>query len=149
MAAGEIAYAQLRGTLYSTVFLLIMAVAGHVESWWGVLALPACVLIGFAFSAVGMMATTFMRSWQDMDLVPTAVLPLFLLSTTFYPLDVYPPALRPVVQLSPLYHGVELVRSATLGVADWSLLGHAAVLATMAAVGLVITGRRLERLLLQ
>ena len=149
VAAGEIAYAQLRGTAYSAVFLAITALAGYVASPWGVLALPACVLIGFAFSAVGMMVTTFIRSWQDIDLVTTAVLPLFLLSTTMYPLSVYPPAARPLVLLSPLYHGVELVRSATLGIADPSLVAHVAVLVAMGLVGTVVAGRRLEALLLR
>lgn len=149
VAAGEIGYAQLRGTAYSTVFLIIMALFGYVQSWWGVLALPACMLIGVAFSAVGMTVTTYLRSWQDMDLVMTSILPLFLLSTTFYPLSVYPTWVRPLVQLSPLYHGVELTRAATLGVFDWSVAGHIAVLATMAAVGLVVAGRRLETLLLR
>lgn len=149
VAAGEIGYAQLRGTAYSTVFLVIMALFGYVESWWGILALPACMLIGFAFSATGMAVTTYMRGWQDMDLVSTSILPLFLLSTTFYPLAVYPGWARPLVQLSPLYHGVELTRAATLGILDWSIAGHIAVLVAMALVGTIIAGRRLESLLLK
>jgi lipooligosaccharide transport system permease protein len=149
VAGGEIAYAQLRGTVYSAAFLLIMALFGYVSSPWGVLALPVCMLIGFAFSAVGMTVTTYLRSWTDMDLVITSVLPLFLLSTTFYPLEVYPPGVRPFVLLSPLYHGVELVRAATLGVADWSIVGHLAVLLALAAIGTVTAGRRLEGLLLR
>lgn len=149
VAAGEISYAQLRGTVYSAVFLLIMTVFGYVQSPWGILALPACILIGFAFSAVGMAVTTFMRSWQDFDLVITSILPLFLLSTTFYPLQVYPAAVRPLVQLSPLYHGVELVRAATLGIADWSIAGHIAVLVAMSVVGIIVASRRLETLLLR
>jgi lipooligosaccharide transport system permease protein len=57
-----------------------------------------------------MAAATFMRSWQDFDLVQLAILPLFLFSATFFPLELYPPVVRPIVLLSPLYHGVELLR---------------------------------------
>ncbi len=149
VAGGEITYAQLRGTVYSVVFLLVMWVFGYVASPWALLALPAAILIGFTFSSIGMAVTTYMRSWTDMDLVMTALLPLFLLSTTFYPLDVYPSAVRPLVMLSPLYHGVELARAATLGVADWSILGHVAVLVALAAASTVLAGRRLEGLLLK
>lgn len=149
VAGGEITYAQLRGSMYSAVFLLVMWAAGYLTSPWALLALPACLLLGYAFSAIGMLTTTFMRSWQDMDLVTTAILPLFLLSTTFYPLEVYPSAVRPLILLSPLYHGVELVRAATLGVADWSLVAHVAVLAALAVAGTVLAGRRLEGLLLR
>ena len=95
-----------------------------------------------------MAATTFMRSWQDFDMVTLVSLPLFLFSATFYPLSVYPAGFQIFTRFSPLYHGVELVRSFTLGVFDWSLLGHVAFLVGMGAIGVAITARRLERLLM-
>lgn len=147
VAVGEIASIQLRGLFYAAAFLVVAAALGLVPSWWGLAAIPSASLIGFAFAAVGMAATTWMRSWQDFDLVQTVTIPLFLFSATFYPLDVYPPALQTVAQLSPLYHGVELCRAFMLGAFDVTLLAHAAVLVATAAVGLVVTGRRLERLL--
>ena len=60
---------------------------------------PAAVLIGFAFAAVGMAATTYMRGWTDFDLVQLVLLPLFLFSTTFYPLSIYPRWLQLVVRV--------------------------------------------------
>src|SRR5579859_436541 len=86
VALGEITWALMRGFLYATVFVGVMAALGDVLSPWAILALPAAVLIGFAFAAVGMAATSYMRSWQDFDFVQLAVLPLFLFSATFYPL---------------------------------------------------------------
>jgi lipooligosaccharide transport system permease protein len=112
------------------------------------MAVPAAVLIGFAFAAVGMTATTFMKSWQDFDLVNMVTLPLFLFSGTFYPLDVYPEAIQTIARFSPLYHGVELIRACTLGSFDWSIAGHLGFLVGMGAVGVAITARRLDRLLL-
>jgi len=38
----------------------------------------AAMLISYAFAAVGMAATTYMRSWQDFDKVSLALIPLFL-----------------------------------------------------------------------
>jgi lipooligosaccharide transport system permease protein len=91
-----------------------------------------------------------MRSWQDFDLVTLAVLPMFLFSTTFYPLTVYPAGLQALVQITPLYHGIELVRALTTGIGvGWGLLGHAAYFVAMAAIGVVVSARRLERLLLK
>ncbi len=148
VAVGEVIWSLLRGAIYAAGFLAVMGVMGLITSWWGILALPAAVLIGFAFAAVGMAATTFMRSWQDFDLVQLVTLPLFLFSATFYPLDVYPETLRIVTRLSPLYHGVEILRSFTLGVFDWSLVGHVAFLVAMGLVGMTIAARRLEQLLL-
>jgi len=146
---GEIGWAVMRGTIYSGAFLLVMAVLGLVQSWWGILALPAAMLIALAFAAVGMIGTSFMRTWQDFMWINLTVLPLFLFSTTFYPLDVYPDVLQWIVRLTPLYHGVVLVRSLTLGVVGADLLPHLAYLVVMSALGLVLAARRMERLLVK
>jgi lipooligosaccharide transport system permease protein len=95
-----------------------------------------------------MATTTFMRSWQDFDMVTLVTLPLFLFSGTFYPLSVYPGWLQAVARVSPLYHGVDLIRGLTFGIFDWSMLGHVAFLVTMGLIGLTIAGRRVEKLLL-
>ncbi|MDH3190453.1 MAG: ABC transporter permease, partial [Acidimicrobiia bacterium] len=147
IAIGEIGWALLRGALYSTAFLIVMFFMGLTESWSAVLTVPAAVLIGFAFGAVGLSACTYMRSWQDFDLVTLVTMPLFLFSATFYPLDVYPAAVQQFARLSPLYHGTELLRGLSLGVFDWSMLGHIAFLVVMGLVGAVIANRRLDGLL--
>src|SRR5665647_2652267 len=69
VAVGEIAWSLIRGALYAAAFLLVAWLVGTVHSWWALLALPAATLIGFAFSAIGMFGTTFMRSWVDFDSV--------------------------------------------------------------------------------
>jgi lipooligosaccharide transport system permease protein len=147
IAIGEITWSQIRGGLYAATFLLVALVMGLLQSWWAILALPAALLIGLAFGAAGFATTTFMKSWQDFDLVTLVTMPLFLFSATFYPLDVYPPLLQAIAQLSPLFHGVEIIRALTLGVVDVSILIHVGFLVAMTLVGLAITGRRLERLL--
>jgi lipooligosaccharide transport system permease protein len=149
IALGEIAWAQLRGTIYSVAFLAVMLVMGLVESWWALLALPATVLIGFAFAAVCMAVTSFMRSWKDFEFVQLSILPMFLFSTTFFPLSVYSRPLQLFVECTPLYHGIEILRALTTGVGvDVGLLGHTLYFVVMASVGVVASAHRLERLLL-
>ena len=148
VAIGEITWSQMRGALYAAAFVLVMLVMGLLESPWGLLALPGAMLIGLAFGAVGMAATTFMRSWQDFDLITLVTMPMFLFSATFYPLSVYPEWLQTVARFSPLYHAVDLLRALTLGILDWSILGHVSVLLAMVVVGMVISSRRIEDLLL-
>ena len=148
VAVGEISWSLLRGGMYSAAFLVVALLAGAVRSWWAVLALPAAVFIGFAFAAVGMFATTFMRSWVDFDYVTLAIQPMFLFSATFFPLSTYPDALQWVVRLTPLYHGVALERALMLGDVGWGVLGHVAYLLVLGMVGVVGAARRLERLLL-
>jgi lipooligosaccharide transport system permease protein len=148
IALGEVSWSLLRGSGYAAAFLLVLSVAGYVASWWAVLALPAALLIGLAFAGAGMAATTFMRSWQDFDLVILVQLPLFLFSATFYPLSTYPEAFRFVVVLTPLYHGVALERDLLLGMVNPGDLVHILYLVVLGLVGMMIAGRRLERLLL-
>jgi lipooligosaccharide transport system permease protein len=148
VARGEIVTGLVRGTAYSAVFVSMMAALGDVDSPWAAAALPAAVLINFAFAAVAMAATTYMRGWTDFDLVNLVILPLFLFSATFYPLSTYPRWLQIVVECTPLFHGVALTRGLTLGAVGPALAGHAAYLLAMGLVGLAVASRRIRLLLL-
>jgi lipooligosaccharide transport system permease protein len=147
VARGEVAWALIRGSVYSAVFLLTMLIMGLVGSWWALLALPAAVLISFAFAGAGIAATTFMRSWTDFDFVNLALIPMFLFAATFFPLSQYPTALQWVVRCTPLYQGVALERGLTTGQLTWTMLLNVAYLTIMGTVGLKIATRRLRVLL--
>lgn len=149
VASGEIAWTLARGAMYSAAFLLVMAVMGLIESPLAILAFPAALLIGFAFGAIGTAGTTWMRSWQDLDLVTLIVLPLFLFSATMYPIDVYPPLMPKITWVSPLFHGVELVRGLTLGILSWTMLINIAYLLVLGIIGSIITSRRIGQVLLK
>jgi lipooligosaccharide transport system permease protein len=148
IAAGEVGWSLIRGGSYAIAFLVSMWALGFTESPWVLLSVPAALLIGFAFSAAGMALSSFLRTWHHFDYINLALIPLFLFSATFYPLEVYPEWLQKVVLLSPLYHGVALIRALNLGDISSDLLVHVAVLLAVGAVGLVLTGRRFEKLLL-
>ena len=96
-----------------------------------------------------MAATSFMRTYQDFDLVQLVVLPLFLFSGTFYPLSAYPPVVATIVQFSPLYRGADLIRGLTLGVVGPVMVVDVVYLLAMGLIGLTIASRRLDRLLLR
>jgi lipooligosaccharide transport system permease protein len=96
-----------------------------------------------------MAVTTYMRHWADFDFVQLAILPMFLLSGTFFPISVYPPALQVVVQASPLYHSVTMVRQLMIGPVTAGIWVHVAVLVAMGLIGTVWTALRIEKLLLK
>jgi lipooligosaccharide transport system permease protein len=147
VALGEMLYAALRGTLYSSTFLLTMAVLGMTPSWWSLTLLPLAALTSLSFSAVAMAGVTFMRNHADFEYIPSIMLPMFLFSATFYPLQSYGDW-KWVVQLSPLYHSVAIARGANLGDWSWAYPGHVAVLVALALAGLAVTAKRIDRLLL-
>jgi lipooligosaccharide transport system permease protein len=148
VALGEIGWALVRGLLYAITFLGVLVAMGLTNSWWVILSIPACSLIGLAFASCGMAATTYLRGWSDFEFVPLVQMPMFLFSATFYPASTYGDVGQVLLQVSPLYHGVTLVRAANDGVWAWSLVGHVAFLVAMSAAGLVIAARRLEQLLI-
>ena len=148
VAIGEITWALMRGSLYSISFVGVMLLMGLISSWWAVLTIPAVVLTGYAFAAIGTACTTYMRSWQDFSYITLVQLPVFLFSATFYPITVYPESLQWVVRCSPLYHAATLMRELTTGTVGLGSLVHVAVLVALGVVGMVVTGRRLEKLLL-
>ena len=148
VAIGEIAWALLRGTIYAVGFIAVMAALGLAPSPWALLAVPASMLIGLAFAAVGCAATTYMKWWTDFDKVNLVQLPMFLFSGTFFPVSLYPGAVRWLVEVLPLYRGVHLLRGLTTGQLDPTLLVDVAYLVGLGLVGLLILERRLARLLL-
>jgi len=148
LALGQVLWALIRATIYAFAFTCVMLAMGLFHSYWGIGVLPAAVLTGFAFAAAGMAATTFMRSWQDFEYVMLVSVPLFLFSTTFYPLSVYPRPAAVLIECTPLYQAVTLMRGLALGMVGPGLLWRAAYLAIMGLAGLHLAGRRVSRLLL-
>jgi lipooligosaccharide transport system permease protein len=148
IALGEIAWALFRGLIYSIGFVIVMVALGLVRSPLFVFAIPAAMLIGFAFAGAGMAATTFVRGWQDFDLFQLVILPMTLFSATLYPIQTYPPALQVIVELTPLYHGVDLLRSLSLGNVGPGLVIDIVYLLALGTLGMLVVSRRLNRLLL-
>jgi lipooligosaccharide transport system permease protein len=147
VALGEIGWAIIRSTLYSVGFFAVILLLGLYRSPLAILSIPAAMLLSWAFSAVALALTTWMRGWQDFDLIFLVTLPLFLFSGTFYPISAYPEALRMLVEWTPLYQGVDLMRALITGVVDAGALVHVAYLIVMGCVGLAVVSQRLDKLL--
>ncbi|MFM1758230.1 MAG: hypothetical protein RL193_807 [Actinomycetota bacterium] len=149
VAMGEIAWALLRGSLYSTAFMAIVTPLGLVESWWGLLAIPAGAVIGFGFASLGMALTSYMTSFQHMGMINIVVLPITLFSGSFFPLSVLPNWLANIVYWTPLTQGIEMMRMLTLGTVDASIFIHLAYFSVFIAGGLYFTTRRLNALFMK
>ncbi|WP_341717144.1 ABC transporter permease [Micromonospora sp. FIMYZ51] len=147
IALGELAWAMLRGSAYSAAFLVVMVGMELTAPARALAAFPAAVLVGFTFGALGMAIATFLRSWQEFDLINSAQFTLFLFSGTFVPAEAYPALLRWLIEVTPLYRAVHLIRGLTVGTADWGLLLDVGYLLAVLAAGLLIASRRMNRLL--
>lgn len=148
VALGEVAWALLRGTAVTVVFGAAVAAFGLVHSLWALLILPGALLVAFAFAAAGLAVVTYIRSWQDFQLVQLVMLPMFLFATTFYPLGVYARPVQIGVECLPLYQSIELIRQPSLGVVDAGVGWAALYLLLLGCASLALALRRLERTLL-
>jgi lipooligosaccharide transport system permease protein len=147
VALGEVWWALARATVYGASFIACMALLGDAGSWWVVLCWPGAILTSLAFSCIGLAACTYVRSWQDFDLVTLVQLPLFLFSATFFPITLYPRWLGAIVSFSPLYQSASLLRGFSLGQFDWMMVIRAGYLVAIALVGLRIASQRFRRIL--
>jgi lipooligosaccharide transport system permease protein len=146
---GEILWAVGRGSVYSIGFVVLMLVLGLVASPLALLAIPAAILVGFAFAALGAAATTFVRQWQDLDILQLVLQPMFLFSATFFPITVYPQALRVIVEVTPLYRGIDLIRGLTTGVVGPGQLLDVGYLLVIGIAGVTVAALRLRSRLLK
>ncbi|MBJ7280456.1 MAG: ABC transporter permease [Rhodoluna sp.] len=149
VALGEIGWALLRGLAYAIGFMAVVTTMGLIPSVWGLLAIPAAVLVAFGFASVGMGVTSYLKNWQQMQWIQFVMLPMFLFSGTFYPLTIYPVFVQWFIQAMPLWQAIELIRGLTLGILNWAMLGHALYFVAMIIGGLYFTTRRLTALFLR
>jgi len=147
VALGEVWWALARAALYSASFIICMVLLGDAGGAWVILCWPGALLTSLAFSCIGLAACTYLRTWQDFDLVALVQLPLFLFSATFFPLSIYPSWIAAIVYFSPLYQSAVLLRSLSLGQFHWSLLVPIIYLALISLVCLRIAARRFEAIL--
>ena len=149
VAAGEIVLALIRGLLYALGFMGVMTAMGLVTSWWAVLMVPVALLIALGFAALGMAVTSYLKSFQQMDLVQLVLLPMFLFSATLFPVEVFPTPIEWVVKTLPLWHGVELMRHLAFGELTWAVAGHALYFVAMSVFGIWFAAVRLRTLFLR
>lgn len=149
VAVGEISLALLRGGIYAVGFLLVMTAMGLALSPLALLALPAVVLIAAGFASIGMVFTSYMKTFQQMDWLPMVMLPMFMFSATFYPISVYPEQIQVFIQCLPLWHGVEMIRMFTTGVVTDAIWVHVLYFLVMLGIGVVAVARRLRALFLR
>ena len=136
IVAGEIVWAASKAWLTGSTILGVAAVFGLATSPWVLLALPAALLVGLAFSGLGLVMCVLARSWDFFSYYMTLVMtPMMMISGVFFPADQLPAPLVAIAKALPLYHGVQIVRPLIAGAPPADLWLHVAVLLAYAAAG--------------
>ncbi|HEX6139348.1 MAG TPA: ABC transporter permease [Candidatus Limnocylindria bacterium] len=151
LLGGELLWVSFRVLSISSVFLVVLTLFGIPRWPTAILAVPAAILTGVAFSTVIIAFSATQRNGEGFSwMFRFLINPLFLFSGTFFPLTQLPEPVQWIAALTPLYHGVSLIRGAVL--ADGSFLGlwplHVVYLVAMASLGAWQAHRLLQRRLL-
>lgn len=151
IAIGEMLWALMRSALYAVAMFVIMVVMGLVLSPFGVLMIPAALLVAAAFAAAGLAGTSYLRTVNDFDIpLGLVVMPMFLFSGTFFPIEgVLPPWLVTIITFTPLYHGIELIRGLSTGIVGVEQLVSFVYLVVFFVVCMWIAMRQMERKLIK
>ncbi|MBN9104575.1 MAG: ABC transporter permease [Propionibacteriaceae bacterium] len=149
VAAGEIFMALFRGFLYALGFMGVITAMGLVTSWWALAMVPVALLIALGFASLGMAITSYFSTFQQMDWINIALLPMFMFSSTLFPITVFPQAVQWFIMALPLWHGVELMRQLSVGHFEASTWVHLGYFLVMSVLGVAFTTRRLRSLFLR
>ncbi len=145
---GELIYGAFKSVLYGTVFLIVTAFFGLVQSW-AVLLLPIpLVITGLVFASLATAWTSMAPSYDAFNYFFTLIItPMFLLSGIFFPVSNLPAAVQVVAWFTPLYHEVEVLRGLVYGQLNSTTLLHflwlVAVMLLLIKVPLVMVRNRL------
>ena len=148
VVAGELFWATTKSLFSGAAILAVVAVPGLAQGWIALWALPAIVLTGLAFAALGLIWNALAPSYDFfMYYFTLFITPMTLISGVFFPTDQLPGWLAAVGAALPLAQGVALVRPLLAGEVPAGALIHVmALLATAAvafAAALALTRRRL------
>lgn len=151
IAVGEMLWALMRSALYAVAMFVIMLAMGLILSAWGILIVPAALLVAAAFAAAGLAGTSYLRTVNDFDIpLGLIVMPMFLFSGTFFPIEgVLPAWLVTIITFTPLYHGIELLRGLSTGLVGPELVVSFLYLVAFFVICMTIAIRRMQTKLIK
>lgn len=147
---GEVLWGATRGALTGCVVLLIVALAGDVNSPMAILIIPAAVLTGLTFAGATIIYTS--RAPSSDFLAPffsIVIYPMFFIAGVFFPISEMPQALEVFAWCLPLTWSVDIMRHLMQGEVTltmlWGTVGLTALSGLFYKVALVLMRRRLIR----
>lgn len=151
LVVGILSWTGVRILLATSVFALVVALAGAFGSPLAVFTPLAALLCGLAFAAALMAISAATESEQWLPAIfRFGIVPLFLFSGTFFPVEQLPDWIEPVAWATPLWHGVELTRDLATGdVAAGAAVVHVGYLVALTVVATAIAARACGRKLLR
>ena len=147
---GESLWAASKGSISALGVAVIMFIFGNFEIAMLIPALLVIFLSSFIFAASGMYVISVVKNYDGI-IYPTCgfIVPMSVLSGTYFPLEQLPTAFKYLFYAFPLTHTVAVVRGLFLGgVVWWEYVIHLLVLILMAAFFLKLANRNITKKLI-
>ncbi|GEL15021.1 ABC transporter permease [Pediococcus cellicola] len=144
---GQAVWAGVRSTIFGSLFLIIAAFLGAVQSWL-VIAIPLVLFLnGLLFGLLGLIFTIIVPNRDYLNYyVMLIIQPLYMFSDTFFPISSMPKWLRPYSWFSPLYHAVNVCRSLMIGSitnVGWNILWMLLVITLLGIIPVRLVHKKL------
>lgn len=111
ISMGELLWAGTKGYISVCGVALVAGFLGLVETWRIVPALGILLLLCWLFASLAMIMTSYARNYDSFIYSTSGlIVPMSLLSGTYFPIEQLPSGLKYIAYLFPLTHGVQAVR---------------------------------------
>ena len=150
IVVGELLWAASKGFFGVLGVTTVSAFFGLIDSYRIILILPVLFLVSWLFSCIGMFMTSIAKNYDSFIYSTSGlIVPMSLLSGTYFPLDQLPTGLQYLAYLFPLTHGVAAVRGILHHGFSWMIGLHVALLLIACIVMMNISVRRINEKLLK
>lgn len=113
---GQALWSGIRGTIFGSLFLLVTAGMGILQSWIAIFIPIVLLLTGTLFGFLGLTFTLITPTRDYLNYYSMLVIqPMYMFSNTFFPLTSVAPWLKNIGWFSPLTHAVSLIRQMAIG----------------------------------
>lgn len=146
LGVGHVLWIGFRGVVAATCFLLVLTIAGAINSLWGLGIIAIALLVAWAHAAPMVAVTVGLKQENLFPMIARVIIfPLFLFSGAFFPVDDMPRAIAAFARITPSWHGVEAARHFASGdVGDVDVM-HVGYLAVFSLVGFLAVRRQFPR----
>lgn len=146
---GELLWSACKGFFGVSGVVLVASFIGLVDSWRIFIVVPILFLTAWVFSSFAMIITSFAKNYDSFIYSTSGIIvPMGLLSGTYFPLEQLPSGLRLIAWLFPLTHAVSAVRLILVGNINWVVIVNILVLIVLAGILTRISIKRLSKRLL-
>lgn len=146
---GELIWSATKGVLGVLGVLLVSSFLGLVNTWKMIPAFCVLILTAWLFSSMAMVIISYAKNYDSFIFTTSGlIVPMSMISGTYFPMDSMPLVLKGIAYLLPLSHAVMAVRSFLTDTESWMTLVNIGYLAVVGFILMKWSVRRISRRLL-